>query len=62
MRDCGNQKWAPRPVPINSWNFRTSARSTILCVASLTITVGPALTMFRTISGTPLYFNFHVTP
>lgn len=23
---------------------------------------GPALTMFRTISGTPLYFNFHVTP
>lgn len=23
---------------------------------------GPAVTMFRTANGTPLYFNFHVTP
>ncbi|UKB62542.1 VirB4 family type IV secretion/conjugal transfer ATPase (plasmid) [Enterobacter cloacae complex sp. ECL411] len=59
----GNQKWAPRPVPINSWNFlHFSPFHNFMRGKPDNNPWGPALTMFRTISGTPLYFNFHVTP
>ncbi|HBR3818254.1 TPA: VirB4 family type IV secretion/conjugal transfer ATPase [Klebsiella pneumoniae] len=59
----GNQKWAPRPVPVNSWNFlHFSSFHNFMRGKPDNNPWGPALTMFRTISGTPLYFNFHVTP
>lgn len=59
----GNQKWAPRPVPINSWNFlHLSPFHNFLRGKPDNNPWGPALTMFKTVSGTPLYFNFHVTP
>jgi len=57
-----NWAFRPRPVPISSQNF--------LCFSSLHNYMagkpsgnpwGPAVTMFKTDAGTPLYFNFHST-
>ena len=57
-----NWKYRPRPAPISSQNF--------LCFSSLHNYMagkpagnpwGPAVTMFKTDAGTPLYFNFHAT-
>lgn len=59
----GNQKWAPRPTPINSWNFfHFSPYHNFMRGKPDNNPWGPAVTMFRTANGTPLYFNFHVTP
>jgi len=59
----GNQTFAPRPAPINSWNF--------LCFASFHNFMsgkpngnpwGPAVMLFKTVAGTALFFNFHISP
>ena len=59
----GNFKFRPRPCAITSLNF--------LCFSSFHNFMtgkrdknpwGEALTVFRTVSGTPLYFNFHASP
>lgn len=59
----GNQHLRPRPVPINSWNFlHLSPFHNFMRGKAHNNPWGPAVTLFRTVSGTPLYFNFHVTP
>jgi type IV secretion system protein VirB4 len=59
----GNFRWRPRPMAITSQNF--------LCFSSFHNFMtgkpdgnpwGPAVTVLRTASGTPLYFNFHASP
>ena len=59
----GNATFVPRPVPINSWNF--------LCFAPFHNfhsgkphgnPWGDAVMLFKSVVGTPLFFNFHVTP
>ncbi|OWT65533.1 VirB4 family type IV secretion/conjugal transfer ATPase [Candidimonas nitroreducens] len=58
----GNWHWRPRPVPITSFNF--------LCVSSLHNQLtgkpagnpwGPAVTMLKTQTGSPFFFNFHAS-
>ncbi|ECB6713967.1 VirB4 family type IV secretion/conjugal transfer ATPase [Salmonella enterica subsp. enterica serovar Hvittingfoss] len=59
----GNHKYAPRPVPINSWNFlHFSPFHNFMRGKAENNPWGPAVTMFRHVNGAPLYFNFHVTP
>ena len=59
----GNISWAPRPVPINSWNFlHLSPFHNFLRGKEKNNPWGDALTMFSTVSGSPLFFNYHVTP
>lgn len=59
----GNATFIPRPVPINSWNF--------LCFSPFHNfhsgkpsgnPWGDAVMLFKSVAGTPLFFNFHVTP
>lgn len=56
----GNWHWRPRPVPVTSYNF--------LCFSSLHNQLtgkptgnpwGPAVTMLKTQTGSPYFFNFH---
>ncbi|WP_241579060.1 VirB4 family type IV secretion/conjugal transfer ATPase [Rosenbergiella nectarea] len=59
----GNQHFRPRPVPINSWNFlHLSPFHNFMRGKAENNPWGPAVTLLRTVSGTPLYFNFHATP
>lgn len=57
------QQFAPRPAPINSWNFLSfSPFHTYMTGKPANNPWGPAITVFRTEAGTPLFFNFHNTP
>ena len=58
----GNWSWRPRPVPITSYN--------LLCLSSLHNQMtgkptgnpwGPAVTMLKTRTGSPFFFNFHAS-
>lgn len=58
----GNWKWRPRPTPITSYNF--------LCLSSFHNQLtgkaagnpwGPAVTMFKTHTGSPFFFNYHAS-
>lgn len=57
------QKFAPRPAAINSWNFLSfSPFHTYMTGKPANNPWGPAITVFRTEAGTPVFFNFHNTP
>jgi type IV secretion system protein VirB4 len=59
----GNQQWAPRPVPINSWNFlHFSPFHNFLRGKPDQNPWGPAMTLYRSVSGSPIYMSPHVTP
>ena len=57
-----NWKWRPRPTPITSYNF--------LCLSSFHNQLtgkavgnpwGPAVSMFKTHTGSPFFFNYHAS-
>lgn len=59
----GNQHLAPRPCPLNSWNFLCfSPFHNFMSGKANNNPWGPAWMMFKTVAGTPLFFNSHVTP
>ena len=59
----GNNVFAPRPAPINSWNFLSfSSFHNFMSGKPEGNPWGPAVALFKTTSGTPLFFNFHSTP
>lgn len=56
----GNWKWRPRPKMIHSLNFLSfSPFHNFLSGKPTGNPWGPAVTMLKTVSGTPLYFSFH---
>lgn len=56
----GNWRFRPRPVPINSWNFACFAPFHNHMTGKPTGNPwGPAVTLFKTRTGSPFYFNFH---
>lgn len=56
----GNFKWRPRPAPLSSKNFAGfSSFHNYPTGRRLGNQWGPAVTMFKTTSGAPFYFNFH---
>ncbi|MCZ2203605.1 VirB4 family type IV secretion/conjugal transfer ATPase [Bartonella sp. A05] len=56
----GNWQWRPRPAPITSLNFLSfSSFHNFMSGKPTGNPWGPAVTIFKTISKTPLYFNFH---
>lgn len=59
----GNQQLAPRPCPLNSWNFLCfSPFHNFMSGKAVNNPWGPALMLFKTTAGTPLFMNLHVTP
>lgn len=57
-----NWKFRPRPVPISSQNFLSfSSLHNYMAGKPTGNPWGPAVTIFKTDAGTPLYFNFHST-
>lgn len=57
-----NWKYRPRPAPITSQNFLCfSPLHNFLSGKPTGNPWGPAITILKTVSGTPLYFNFHST-
>jgi type IV secretion system protein VirB4 len=57
-----NWKWRPRPMPITSLNFLSFAPlHNFLSGKPADNPWGPAVTILKTRSGTPLYLNFHVS-
>jgi len=57
-----NWKFRPRPAPISSQNFLSFASLHNYMAGKPTGNPwGPAVTIFKTDAGTPLYFNFHST-
>jgi type IV secretion system protein VirB4 len=57
-----NWKWRPRPMPITSLNFLSFAPlHNFLSGKPTDNPWGPAVTILKTRSGTPLYLNFHVS-
>lgn len=57
-----NWKWRPRPMPITSLNFLSfSPFHNFLSGKPTGNPWGPAVTILKTLSGTPLYLNFHVS-
>jgi len=57
-----NWRFRPRPVPISSQNFLSFASLHNYMAGKPTGNPwGPAVTLFKTDAGTPLYFNFHST-
>ncbi len=59
----GNRQFRPRPQPITSENFLSfSSFHNYATGKSNGNPWGPAVVLFKTVSGTPHYFNFHVTP
>ena len=59
----GNWKERPRPAPISSRNFiGFSSFHNYPHGRMLGNQWGPAVTLLKTVSGTPFYFNFHVPP
>lgn len=58
----GNSQWIPRPVPINSWNFVCfSSFHNFMTGKASGNPWGPAVTMAKTVAGTQLFINFHVS-
>ncbi|WP_455465981.1 VirB4 family type IV secretion/conjugal transfer ATPase [Bartonella sp. B39] len=58
----GNWKWRPRPAPITSLNFLSfSSFHNFMSGKPTGNPWGPAVTIFKTTSKTPLYFNFHAS-
>ncbi|CAM2164755.1 Type IV secretion system protein virB4 [Burkholderia latens] len=58
----GNWKYRPRPMPITSLNFLSfSPFHNFLSGKPTGNPWGPAVTILKTASGTPLYLNFHVS-
>lgn len=56
----GNTKYRPRPAPISSRNFAGFSSFHNYSTGRRTGNQwGPAVTMFKTSSGAPYYFNFH---
>mgnify|MGYP006395910005 CR=1 FL=1 len=56
----GNAYWRPRPVPFTSLNFLSfSPLHNFISGRAVGNPWGPAITMLKTVSGTPYYFNFH---
>lgn len=59
----GNQHLAPRPCPLNSWNFLCfSPFHNFMSGKANNNPWGPALMQLKTVAGTPLFLNMHVTP
>ncbi|AGF75071.1 TrwK protein [Bartonella australis AUST/NH1] len=57
-----NWKWRPRPAPITSLNFLSfSSFHNFMSGKPTGNPWGPALTILKTVSKTPLYFNFHAS-
>jgi type IV secretion system protein VirB4 len=57
-----NWSWRPRPAPITSLNFLSFAPFHNFMSGKPTGNPwGPAVTILKTVSGTPLYFNFHAS-
>ena len=58
----GNWTYRPRPAPITSQNFLSFSPFHNFHTGKATNNPwGPAVTMFKTTSGTPLYFSFHAS-
>jgi type IV secretion system protein VirB4 len=58
-----NNVFAHRPAPINSWNFLSfSPFHNFMSGKPDGNPWGAAVSLFKTTSGTPLFFNFHSTP
>lgn len=58
----GNFSYRPRPAPITSQNFLSFSPFHNFHTGKATNNPwGPAVTMFKTTSGTPLYFSFHAS-
>ncbi|WP_375632817.1 VirB4 family type IV secretion/conjugal transfer ATPase [Bartonella sp. AA74HLJMH] len=58
----GNWKWRPRPAPITSLNFLSfSSFHNFMSGKPTGNPWGPAVTILKTTSKTPLYFNFHAS-
>lgn len=59
----GNTAFVPRPVPLNSWNFFCfSPFHNFLSGKATDNPWGRAIALFRGVSGTPVFLNFHSTP
>lgn len=59
----GNHALAPRPVPINSMNFLSFAPFHNFMVGKPDGNPwGPAVALLKTVTGTPLFFNWHSSP
>jgi len=59
----GNFRWRPRPMAVTSQNFLCfSPFHNFMSGKPTGNPWGPAVTVLRTSSGTPLYFNFHASP
>ena len=59
----GNWRFRPRPATITSLNFLSFASfHNFMTGKAEKNPWGPAVTLFKTTSGTPYYFNFHSTP
>lgn len=58
----GNWSWRPRPAPITSLNFLSfSSFHNFMRGKPTGNPWGPAVTVLKTTSGTPLFFNFHAS-
>jgi type IV secretion system protein VirB4 len=56
----GNWRWRPRPMAITSENFLCfSSFHNFMTGKAAGNPWGPAVTVLRTVSGTPLFFSFH---
>lgn len=59
----GNWKYRPRPAPITSLNFLSfSPFHNYMSGKPTGNPWGPAVTILKTVSKTPVYFNFHPSP
>ncbi|BDG08636.1 VirB4 family type IV secretion/conjugal transfer ATPase [Anaeromyxobacter paludicola] len=59
----GNFRWRPRPMAVTSENFLCfSPFHNFMSGKAKGNPWGPAVTVLRTASGTPLHFNFHASP
>jgi len=59
----GNFRYRPRPVAITSLNFLSlSPFHNYMSGKPSGNPWGPAVTVLKTVSGTPMYFNFHASP
>ncbi|MDH2436865.1 VirB4 family type IV secretion/conjugal transfer ATPase [Pokkaliibacter sp. MBI-7] len=57
-----NWSWRPRPAPITSLNYLSfSPLHNFMSGKPTGNPWGPAVTILKTVSGTPLYFNFHAS-
>ncbi len=58
-----NWRWRPRPMAVTSQNFLCfSPFHNFMSGKPAGNPWGPAVTVLKTVSGTPIYFNFHASP